>query len=140
MSRDNPSRPDRSRCVPALLTSLSVLIATALLFGGPVGEATFAVLAVLLPVGLMALGTRRVRSMRPILVALGLVLTSSALAVWLMPTDTPAGSYRLGLPAAAWVALIGLGLIPFVIVVLGYGLTFEKNKGSNDPAAGPHDG
>ena len=44
------------------------------------------------------------------------------------------------MPAAAWVALIGLGLIPFVIVVLGYGLTFEKNKGSNDPAAGPHDG
>ena len=34
----------------------------------------------------------------------------------------------LGLPAGAWVALIGLGIVPFVVVVWGHAATFDPGR------------
>ena len=126
------------RSIPAWLSGASGLLLLALLGGGPLGEAAFVGLAVLFPVGLIALAVRREPSApRPALVALGAVMFLSALGVlWL--SSTAVGRVGvLGLPLTAWLAGVGLGLVPLVIVVWSYAAAFvDRGRGPGDDGAG----
>jgi hypothetical protein len=112
--------------VPKLLAAGSILMVAALLLGGPLAEGMFAVAAVLFPVALIALGTRRLwPRLRAVLAVLGVIVTLSAIGILLLPTTVSAGGLLLGLPPAAWLALAGLGLVPFVLVVWSHAATFD---------------
>ena len=112
---------DRAALLPAAL-SLATLIA--LLTGGSFGEVAFALLAVLVPVALIAAAARRSRRPRLLMPSLALLLAGSALAVWLL-----AGRSTLvaGLPLGAWVMFAGLGLVPLLLVVLGHARSFDDD-------------
>jgi len=123
------------RILPGLLASGSVLILVALLTGGRFAEALFGVTAVLFPVALIGLGAGRRRpGLRLPLAALAAILVLSALGVLLLPVDAPIEDHRFGLPAAAWVALLGLGLVPFVLVAWTHAATFDGS--TRRPASG----
>jgi len=101
----------------------------ALLVGGRLAEGTFAVAAVLFPVALIALGARRAwPRLRAAMAVLGLTVTLSAVGILLLPATVSAGDHLLGLPPAAWLALVGLGLVPFVLVVWSHAATFDPPK------------
>jgi hypothetical protein len=98
----------------------------ALLLGGRLAEGAFAVVAVLFPVALIALGARRAwPRLRAAMAVLGVTLTLSAVGILLLPTTASAANHVLGLPPAAWLALAGLGLVPFVLVVWSHAATFD---------------
>jgi hypothetical protein len=104
----------------------------ALLVEGALAAVAVAVAAVLFPVALIALATRRSRPrLRRVLVALGAVLVVSAVGIlWLAPgsgADVRSIPLWLGAPPGLWVAAIGLGLVPFLIVVWSHAATFARN-------------
>ena len=104
----------------------------ALLCGGRLAEWTFALGAVLFPVLLIALGTRRTlhRLRATFLPVLGLVLGLSAAGVlWLSGAgQTDAARPIAGLPPATLLMLIGLGLVPLVLVTWIYTATFDADN------------
>jgi hypothetical protein len=102
---------DRAALLPAAL-SLATLVA--LLTDGSLGEIAFGLLAVLLPVALMAVAAPRSRSLRLLMPLLALVLAGSILAIRL-------------LSGGAWVMFVGLGLVPFLLVVLGHARSFDDD-------------
>jgi hypothetical protein len=112
--------------VPRWLTVAALLLLGALLVGGRFAEGLFVVLSVVFPVGLMLLGLgRRRHAARPAVSALGVVLVLSALGVLFWPASASPEQTRFGLPVPAWIALGGLGLVPFVLVVWSYAVTFR---------------
>lgn len=112
--------------VARLLAAGSIWMVAALLLGGRLAEGTFAVSAVLFPVALIALGTRRAwPRLRVAMTVLGVTVTLSAIGILLLPTTASAEEHVLGLPPAAWLALAGLGLVPFVVVVWSHAATFD---------------
>jgi hypothetical protein len=130
------------------LASGSILMLAALLLGGRFAAGAFAVTAVLFPVALIALGTRRARPrLRAALVALGATVVLSAIAILLLapatpgtdPESVPVEHYLFGLPPAAWIALIGLGIAPFVLVVWSHAATFDRGgTGRSDDSGRTH--
>jgi len=113
--------------VPGWLTAASLLLLATLLVGGRLAEGLFVLLSVVFPVALMLLGLGAGRhAARPAVAALGLVLALSALAVALWPASPSPEQLRFGLPVPAWIALSGLGLVPFVLVVWSYAATFRS--------------
>lgn len=120
--------------VPRWLTVASLLLLATLLVGGRLAEGLFVVLSVVVPVVLMFLGLGAERhAARPAVAALGVVLALSALGVFFWPASSSPEQYRFGLPVRAWIALCGLGLVPFVLVVWSYAATFRS------PDEAPHD-
>lgn len=112
--------------VARLLAAGSIWMVAALLLGGRLAEGMFAVTAVLFPVALIALGTRRTwPRLRAAMAVFGVTVTLSAIGILLLPTTVSAGEHVLGLPPAAWLALAGLGLVPFVVVVWSHAATFD---------------
>jgi hypothetical protein len=113
--------------VPRWLTAASLLLLATLLVGGRIAEGLFVLLSVVFPVALMLLGLGAGRhAARPAVALLGLVLALSALGVLFWPASPSPEQYRLGLPVPAWIALFGLGLVPFVLVVWSYAATFRS--------------
>ncbi len=53
----------------------------------------------------------------------------------LLELRPPAGAGPLGLPWAAALALAGLGLVPLLLVAVGYAVTFRPPGGGGEPAA-----
>ncbi len=98
------------------LTAGSLAMLVALLVGGRLAEWTVALLATAFPVLLIALGTRRApQPLRAVfLIVLALVLGLAA-----------AGVLWLSGPPAVWLMLGGLGLLPLVLVVWFYTVTFD---------------
>ena len=95
--------------------------------GRQLAGVVFALLSVLVPVALMALGAGRCGRLAPavgwVLALLALALEGAAVAVLAL---TGALAPRLaGLPPAAVAALAGFWLLPLPLVALGYGLTFR---------------
>ena len=116
-----------ANAVSSQIVAGSILMVAALLLGGRLAEVTFAVAAVLFPIALIALGTRRAwPRLRAAMAVLGVTVTLSAVGILLLPTTVSTGGHLLGLPPAAWLALAGLGLVPFVLVVWSHAATFDR--------------
>jgi hypothetical protein len=49
----------------------------------------------------------------------------SAIGIRVLPATGSASGHVLGLPPSAWLALAGLGLVPFVLVVWSHAATFD---------------
>lgn len=99
-----------------------------LLSGGRVAEVAFALLAVALPVALMALGAPRAGRagrLRLVLAALLLLLAGSVVALFALRGRVLDAPWVAGLPVAVAVLLGGLCLAPLVLVALAHGLTFD---------------
>jgi hypothetical protein len=125
------------RTLAGILGVGSIAMIAAMLARGPLAEGAFALATVLFPVVLIALGTRRAwRRLRAALVGLGAIVALSAIGVLLLSGDTPAAVRVLGLPPAAWLALAGLGLVPFVLIVWSHAATFDP-PASGGADAGP---
>ena len=126
------------RIAVAVLSGGAPLILAALVLGGPWADWTFVVVSLAFPPALILLAVSRapnLRSLVAVLVVLWLVLELSALAMLLL-AGGPATATVLGLPWATAIMLGGLGLVPLVLVVLGYAATFDasgtggsRNKG-----------
>ena len=108
----------------------SLLMLSTLLAGGEAAAAAFGALAVLFPVGLMALGALRDgrlgRAWIP-LVALAVVLEAGFWTLLQLRGQVVDGPWVLGMPAASAVFLGLLWLGPLVLVSLAYGRTFEEH-------------
>lgn len=132
----------------ALLTALSLALVAALVIPGTLSARLFALLAVALPVALIALGAlaptraavpsgvdRRERRRLPrgvglaLLVLLTLLEGSVAGVLWLSGASEPA---LAGLPPATVIQLAGLWLLPLPLVALAYAFTFERSGITRD--------
>ncbi len=107
--------------------------------GPGAGGIVFALLSVLVPVALMALGAARGGRLAPpvawVLAFLALTLEGAAVAVLAL---TGALAPRLaGMPPAAVAALAGFWLLPLPLVALGYGLTFRSSGPSGEDLQRP---
>ena len=105
------------------LTVGSVLIALAMIVGGPLAEWVFVLLSLLFPSLLILLGAPGAGPSRRGVVwtaiALALLLESTAVAVLLLQLAGD-DSRLLGLPTATTVLFAGLGLAPLILVPLAY--------------------
>lgn len=116
--------------IPRWLAAASGLLLLSLLGGGRLGQATFAVLAALFPVGLILLGVRG-QATRPggALGALAAVLGLTALGVLALAWWDARGIGILGLPLSAWLAGLGFGLAPLLIVVWSHASARPRGNG-----------
>jgi len=107
----------------------SPLVLISFFLPGVAGELTFAVLAVALPVTLIAVGAARGGRLGPLaapLLVLLVLLESSVLAMLALRgrvTDLP---WILGLPLPAAIQLYVMWLLPLGLVALVYALTFDR--------------
>lgn len=115
------------RTLAGVLATGSLVLLLAPFVGGPAAEVAFAAASVLFPAALIALGTRSHRArLRPVVTTLALVLLLSAIGIVLWPAGAAADERLFGLPAATWLMLAGLGLVPFVLVQWAYAATFDR--------------
>lgn len=123
---------EKRELLAAVLGLASLLLLVLLLVPGGSGARAFAFLASGFPVGLMALGALRQRQLgrlAPVLLVLLLLLEAAVAAILLLSGEPPAWAARgsvLGLPPATVALLAGLWLLPLPLVVLAYGLTFDR--------------
>ena len=111
---------------PALVTCASLLATAALLVGGRAAEWLFAGLASVFPALLITLASPRAgRGQRALIAALAALLGLSTVALFAL---SGRGPLVLGLPAAAWVFLLGFGLLPLLLVVIGHAVTSSVEK------------
>ena len=118
----------------------SPLLLLALLAGGAAAEACFALLSLLFPTALCILGAARGRggrAWRRVLPATGLALLLSGAGLLLFQARTVQGAPILGLPPAALLLLVGLGLIPLLLTGFGYAADFRRPAAGERPPAGP---
>jgi len=114
------------RTLAGMLAAGALVLLFAPFAGGPAAEVAFAAASVLFPAALIALATRNRRArLRPVVTTLAFVLLLSAIGIVLWPAGTAADERLLGLPAATWLMLAGLGLVPFVLVQWAYAATFD---------------
>jgi hypothetical protein len=113
------------RIASCVLAAGSPLIVVAALAGGAVSDWTLGLLAVLFPVVLIVRGCRRGR-LGLAFGALVATLCISAVALLslakLPPERVP---WWFGLPASAWIMLVGLCLVPMVLVVAIHARSFD---------------
>ena len=116
------------RVILFFLAAGSPLICVTLLVGGPIAEWVFVLVSLLFPVALMALGVRRRgRFGRTIALQLVVGLILEAASIGILVLSANAGeSWVLGLPASTVLMLLGLGLVPLVVVSLGFAATFDS--------------
>jgi hypothetical protein len=117
------------RIALAVLSCGAPLTLAALLIGGPWADWVFVAATLAFPPSLILLAVSPTASSRvlvAILVVLWLVLELSAMAMLLLARG-PATATVLGLPWATAIMLGGLGLLPLVLVVLGYAATFDAS-------------
>jgi len=118
-----------------LLGSGSPLLVLALLVGGRWAEWGFVLVSLSFPAALCAVGAmgpgRRATAGR-LFLALGLLLVASGAGMLLL--DGREGSL-LGLPPAAALMLVGLGLVPLLLTCLGYAAGFGESGAGRPPLA-----
>jgi hypothetical protein len=98
---------------------------------GRLGGALFACVAALMPAALIAAAaSRRGAAGRHLPVLLGLTLTLEAGTLGILWLGRPgaAGGPVAGLPPAAWVMLIVLGLVPLLLIPASYAASFEDDE------------
>lgn len=117
------------RIALAVLSCGAPLTLAALLIGGAWADWVFVAASLAFPSSLILLAvspTAGPRILVAIVVVLWLVLELSAMAMLLL-AGGPATATVLGLPWATAIMLGGLGLVPLVLVVLGYAATFDSS-------------
>jgi hypothetical protein len=90
--------------------------------GGRAGEWVFALAAVAFPVLLIGFATRRARPV------LALLLLGSATGVLVLSNGAGGAQAWLGLPAATWWMLVGLGILPLLLVVVSHGFGGARGR------------
>ena len=116
------------RVVLGILTVASPLLVVCLLISHPLAQLGFAAVALGFPVGLMALGARRNGHLGPLAIPLtALLLILEIGLVLLLSLGGWGGNlpWILGLPAGMAIQIYLMTLVPLVITVALYGLTFE---------------
>ena len=98
-------------------------------FGTFVGEVIFALLGILFPIGLIVLGAQRGGKLGPLLVPIvvfSLVMALGVIGMIALRGHVVDGPWLFGLPLAGAIQFYLVFLVPFVLVSLAYGLTFER--------------
>lgn len=117
------------RLALAFLALGSPAVLGACWWAGPRGEVVFALLVVAFPLALIALGATRRGRLGPLrlpLVALGLILEGSLVALLLLRGRVEELPWVGGLPLVAAIQVYCMALLPLGLVVLAYALTFES--------------
>lgn len=89
----------------------------------------FAFVAGIFPVALIALGSSRRGRLGPmawVLLALGVILEGTIIALLLLRGTVLTGPAWLGLPRVAAVQLLGLFVLPLLVTGFGYAWTFDQ--------------
>ncbi len=118
------------RFILLFLAASSTLILMSFFWSSPVAEVVFVVLAMAMPVALMALGAMRDGRLggRAVPLAVLLVwLEGCAIAILLLDGGTVTQPWIGGLPLSAALQVYGLGVGSLLFVVLAYALTFEAS-------------
>lgn len=117
------------RLALAFLALASPAVLGACWWAGPWGEIVFALLVVAFPVALIVLGAAQRGRLGPLrlpLVALGLILEGSLIALLLLRGRIEALPWVGGLPLVAAIQVYCMALLPLGLVALAYALTFES--------------
>lgn len=117
------------RTILAFLAAASPLILVSFVFGGPLLEVVYAVLAVLFPVALIALGAQRGGRLGPLagpLASLAAILVACVVAMLLLRGRVADGPWLGGLPLATAVQVYGVFLLPLGLVSFAYAWTFDR--------------
>ena len=118
-----------SRAAPVALVLASTLLLVLLTVSGPAAEVAAAVLVAAFPVILIVLGRRgRLGGLRLVLVSLLLLFAGSLLAMLALAGRVAELPWIGGLPLAAAILVYGLWLVPLVIVVVAYALSFDRHE------------
>lgn len=120
------------RVALGILAGGSPVLLVAFLFGGPLAEWVFALTSVLFPPALIAIGVARregLGGLGPPLAILSLLLLGSAAGIMIL-SPAPAGvGVILGLPPAALLLFVGLGLLPLTLVSWAHATFFRRPPG-----------
>ncbi|MCP4199485.1 MAG: hypothetical protein GY762_20245 [Proteobacteria bacterium] len=98
-------------------------------FGTTIGEIVFAMLGILFPIGLMVLGAQREGKLGPLfapLLVLALIMGVGVIGMLMYRGQVVDGPWLFGLPMAGAIQFYLVFLVPFLLVSLAYGLTFER--------------
>ena len=123
---ERPGFGVRMALLAVAFSSLGLLIGLGL--GGAVGATLSLFLTPVFPLALIVLGASRRGRIAPLflpLLVVGLLLEGGLIAMWLLRGKVLAAPWIGGLPLAANVLIYGLWIIPFVIVVVTYAVTFD---------------
>lgn len=110
------------------LTSLALVVGFVVPL--PHGDLLFALAVIICPMALIALGAARRGRLGPlawILLALGVVLGVTILALLGLRGRVVDGPWLFGLPAGLALQLLGLFIVPLLITGFGYAWTFERS-------------
>lgn len=117
----------RMALLAVAVASLGLLIGLG--FGGEIGATVSLLLTPVFPLALIVLGASRRGRLGPLvlpLLVVGLLLEGGLIAMWLLRGKVLAAPWFGGLPLAANVLIYGMWIVPFVIVVVTYALTFDS--------------
>jgi len=123
----HPNTWVRMALLAVAVASLGVLIGFGL--GGEIGATVSLLLMPVFPLALIVLGASRrghLGSLFLPLLAVGILLEGGLIAMWLLRGRVLSAPWVGGLPLAASVLIYGMWIVPFVIVVLTYALTFNS--------------
>jgi prepilin signal peptidase PulO-like enzyme (type II secretory pathway) len=98
-------------------------------FGTAIGEVVFALLGILFPIALMVLGAQRKGKLGPLflpLLAFVLIMVLGVVGMLIFRGQVVDGPWLFGLPMAGAIQFYFVFLVPFLLVSLAYGLTFER--------------
>jgi hypothetical protein len=97
--------------------------------GTSIGEIVFALLGILFPIALMVLGAERGGKLGPLfvpLVVFALVMALGVVGMLILRGQVVDGPWLFGLPMAGAIQFYFVFLVPFLLVSLTYGLTFDR--------------
>jgi hypothetical protein len=98
-------------------------------FGTSFGEVVFALLGMLFPIGLMMLGAQREGKLGPLfmpLLVFAIIMGAGVIGMLIYRGQVEEGPWLFGLPMAGAIQFYFVFLVPFLLVSLAYGLTFER--------------
>jgi hypothetical protein len=98
-------------------------------FGTTIGEIVFAMLGILFPIGLMVLGAQREGKLGPLfapLLIFAIIMGVGVIGMLIFRGQVEDGPWLFGLPMAGAIQFYFVFLVPFLLVSLAYGLTFER--------------